>query len=60
VSFSEQFLKADRYYTAAHLGSFAIVRSPRLLAAVDREVYSGQHIGQVLQMLREISFAFGF
>jgi hypothetical protein len=36
------------------------VRSPRLLAAVDRKVYSGQHIGQVLQMLREISFAFGF
>jgi hypothetical protein len=31
-----------------------------MLAAVDREVYGGQHIGRVLQMLREISFAFGF
>jgi hypothetical protein len=30
------------------------------LAAVDREMYGGQHIGQALQMLREISFAFGF
>ena len=31
-----------------------------MLSVVDREMYGGQHIGQVQQMLQQIRFAFGF
>ena len=30
------------------------------ISVVDREIYGGQHVGKVLQMLQQIRFAFGF